>query len=1802
MNIEALRKSRTSTKASLTRIETWFLQNTSSDIVQFEIRLERLKILFRDYEQIQDNIEFLATAEDPDSEDRSIIESRYFDLVSGYIRCIKQLTVLSPDENSVQRNSNQVSEPVSRSQSISVKLPDIKIQVFSGDVTEFESFLQLFDALIIKNPQLSDIQKFIYLKSYLKGEPLQLIDSLKITNENFDIALKTLKCRYENKIIIVNSYLAALLDIPNINKCKSGSLRELATTIQKNIQSLKNLNFSFEELWNVLLIFIFQKKLDYNTRKAFESERDHAEIPSLDTFLKFIEKRCIILESIDSSSPKTQRKFTSTNHITTNKNENNLNYPAHSNNKNDRANTSLTCSFCDKVGHRLYTCYSFKNLSYSDKMKFIKLNKLCQNCLGKHSLDNCSSTKKCSFCARSHNSLLHVNEENNSQHSQTQNSRPDISNKNNSHKFVPQNKNDSIAHSSPKNEFAVLSNCPEKIGNPSTSSHSALSVKSSVVLLATAKVTLYSSQCQPVQAKVLLDTGTQTSLITQKLANKLQCHTYNMALNISGISECTTVSNKMADIVIHSNFNLNKKFKVSCALLPNLTCKLPQYQLLINQLDIPKDVILADNEFFKPSEIDIIIGLDCYYDIILSGIVKLGNKLPVLQESHLGWVIAGVVPKQYTVSNYSHSKFDSHNEIENDGENMSYSFLSTSKVEKFLKKFWDIEETPEKPSQKLILSEDEQLAEKIFTTTTKILENGRFQVNLPFKFPLEPSKLGDSFTIAKKRFLNLENKFLKNPDLFIEYKKFIQEYVELGHAQYVPLTLQNYKFENKYFIPHLCVIREASVSTKLRVVYDASCPSSSGFSLNDICLKGYQVQPDLFDILCRFRFYPCVFTTDIKKMYRQILINPEHTFLQNILWRENQTDQLECIQLNTVTYGTNSAPFLATRILNEIASSNKIDFPLASEAISSQFYMDDGLCGAKNLDSLLQLHSELTSLLNRHGFELHKYCSNEQTFLEKICEKPSDVSYEINPDNVPNKVLGLKWNPTPDVLSISVPENLEISPVTKRKILSIVAQCYDPLGLINPVIVKGKLLVQKLWVLKMDWDVIVTDTDILVEFSNFLKNLSSLVELKIPRFYFLNKNILKVEIHGFSDASLSAYGCCIYFRIIYKDGTVSATLITSKSRVAPVKSITLPKLELCAMLLLSKLVKKVLFVFETKINFHSVNLWADSQVSLYWCQSHASRWSVFVAHRVSQIQSLTENHTWRYVRSADNSADLVSRGLLGKEILKNDLWWHGPNFLLDPDLDLSLKDQPILDVPEKIPEERKSHIVTNLMKDDFWEVLFSKTSTLCRLQRTLAFMFRFIKNIKTKKDERNFGRLSPDELKYSLNFIVRQTQNKYFEKEISEISQKKTLSNKQLLPLYPFLDDSGFLRVGGRLENANVPYQQKHPFLLPAKTHVTNLILNHEHKRLGHAGAQTTLSNVRLRFWPLDSLRAIKKIIRNCITCFRFHKHASDQIMANLPKDRVTVSKPFHKVGIDFGGPFSIKSSRLRKSPPIKAYIAIFVCMVTKAVHIEVVTGLSTDLFLLTLKRFISRRGNPKIIFTDNATNFSGARNELREVYNFFRNTNNVHLIEDFLSQSETSWKFIPPRSPHWGGIWEASVKSAKYHMKRLIGTSNFTFEEFSTIMCQIEAILNSRPLSPLSSDASDLNCLTPGHFLIGSALTAYPERDVTLLSENRLDVFQKISHIQQSFWKRWSVEYLNRLQNRPKWFHEKENIKENDMIILKEDGVPPLYWPLGRIIEAIQGPDGKVRVAKIRTAKGEFTRPITKLCVLPIHPFSQNK
>ena len=389
------------------------------------------------------------------------------------------------------------------------------------------------------------------------------------------------------------------------------------------------------------------------------------------------------------------------------------------------------------------------------------------------------------------------------------------------------------------------------------------------------------------------------------------------------------------------------------------------------------------------------------------------------------------------------------------------------------------------------------------------------------------------------------------------------------------------------------------------------------------------------------------------------------------------------------------------------------------------------------------------------------------------------------------------------------------------------------------------------------------------------------------------------------------------------------------------------------------------------------------------------------------------------------------------------------------------------------------------------------------------------------------------------------------------------------------------------------------PFCYIQIIHLQNLFFDYKHKQLLHPGPQLLLASIRQFYWPIGGLSLAKRIVRNCMVCFKFNPTPATYPMAGLPDNRIKPNLPFQITGLDYAGPFLILNKSGKGAKLIKCFLAVFVCFCTKAVHLEIVSSLTTECFLACLKRFTSRRGVPSQLFSDNGSTFIGAHNELKSVGHFLQA--NQNSIIDSTSHDNIRWVFIPPYTPNFGGLWEAAVKSAKHHLKRALVNHNVTFEEFNTLVVQVEGILNSRPLFSLSNDPNDLSPLTPSHFLIGRSIECVPELDLQEVKSNRLTRFQHVQKLLQQFWSQFSKQYISQLHTQYKWKDGPTKITDGVLVLIRNDKQPPYKWSLGRIIRKFPSRDGISRVAEILTSHGRTIRSIRHLCPLPLQEETDN-
>ena len=892
-----------------------------------------------------------------------------------------------------------------------------------------------------------------------------------------------------------------------------------------------------------------------------------------------------------------------------------------------------------------------------------------------------------------------------------------------------------------------------------------------------------------------------------------------------------------------------------------------------------------------------------------------------------------------------------------------------------------------------------------------------------------------------------------------------------------------------------------------------------------------------------------------------------------------------------VTFGVSASSFAANMAVKQNAIDHAQEFPLAAEIAHKCFYVDDCLTGADDPKSALTLQRQLTSLFARGGFLLRKWNSSDPSVLEEIPEELRDTRdvQTISDMNEYTKTLGIEWNISTDEFHLTIAESTPITTVTKRVIVSDVAKVFDVLGWFSPVIVKMKILLQRLWEIKLDWDDPIPD-DIYQVWSQWRSELPLLTTMHVPRCYFSSKNaVVSTQLHGFSDASEDAYGGVVFLRVEDSRKKVHTTLVISKTKVSPIKRLSIPRLELCGAQVLTRLLCHAKQILNVPVD--SVFAWTDSTVVLGWLSGSPRRFKTFVGNRVSFIIAQLPPERWRHVPGSQNPADCASIGLFPAQLKEHELWWEGPYWL---QLEPSMWPEQLSILSETIPEEERSVCLVATTAAIQPIIPVNRYSKFTVLKRVTAWMFRFIKNVcsSTSASSERHPSLTVAELIAAENYWISIVQKESFPEELDLLRAKLPLpKSTRLLPLHPFLDKSqSILRVGGRLSHSKLCYSKMHPIILHGVHPVTKLIVETEHLRLMHAGPTLLSSSLSQRFHIIGLRMPARSVTRQCVTCKRQSVKPSDQLLGQLPAERVTPASTFNKVGVDYAGPFQIKYGHVRKPIVLKAYICLFVCLAVKAVHLELVSDLTAEAFIAALRRFVARRGCPSLIWSDHGTNFVGANRELREFNVFLSSQITQGAISEFCSSHNIEWKYIPERSPHFGGLWESAVKSVKNHLKCIVSPVKLPFEEFITVLTQVEACLNSRPLIPNNSTDDDgIEVLTPGHFLIGKPVTALPDPQISYRAVALLRRWHLCQCLVRHFWQRWENEYLSSMNKLSKW----RNVTVGDIVILQESGTVPTKWPLGRVLQTYPGQDNLMQVVTLKTAQGTYKRPVSKIAVL---------
>ncbi|XP_055603751.1 uncharacterized protein LOC129751982 [Uranotaenia lowii] len=1404
------------------------------------------------------------------------------------------------------------------------------------------------------------------------------------------------------------------------------------------------------------------------------------------------------------------------------------------------------CKVCNRTDHRLRFCEDFKKLSETERFEIAKKWKLCHICLNEHGRLPCRFQKI----------------------------RCDVGQCRERHHPLLHPTEETVAMNThfPKDANIMFRMIPVVLtfGNKS------------------------------VKTIAFIDEGASVTLMEKSLADKLSLKgekeqlTIKWTADISRIEKESTRANvKISSSLDGEKWLLENVRTVSELLLPKQSLNVSD---LMNQYSFLRGLSVQTYGGKRPG---LLIGLN-NLNLIAPIETKAGKAgEPIAVRSKLGWTVYG--PVNGSSYNTANDYLNVHAEPTN------------QELHDLLKFQYTLEESVWKNPRESV--EDER-ARKILETTTIRIGN-RFETGLIWK--TDDPQFPDSYWMALKRFRQLEKRFSSNPELHLNVCRQIVDYVQKGYAHVATADEISSTDSRKVWYLPLNAVSSKTKPGKTRLVWDAAA-QVEGTSLNSQLLKGPDMLISLPAVINRFRERRIAFGADIKEMYHQLQIRNQDKQAQRFLFRKNSSEPIQIYVMDVATFGATCSPCSAQYVKNLNASEFAQQYPEAAAAIIENHYVDDYYDSVDTSDEAIKRVAQVQYIHSRGGFDIRNWVSNCQEVLDSIDEVKKDQRIHFNKDKQTEneRVLGIIWNPRDDVFSFSTAHRQDVqtyltgeSRPTKRIVMSCVMGFFDPLGLLTPFTVHGKILIQDLWRTGCDWDETINDESFL-KWKRWISLLPLVEQIHIDRCYLGNihsKNVEAVEIHAFSDASEQAYGCAVYFRVSSSEG-VKCSLVMSRTKVAPLKRVSIPRLELMAALLGAKLVKTVL-------NNHSLKVercvfWTDSQTALSWIQSDPHKFQQFVSFRISEIQELTNISDWRWIASKHNIADVLTKWGIGPPLDSNSSWFKGPQFLYEPERPWISENQQLFNTQDEMKSvflnyhsSLQTKPVINVEDFSDWR----------RLVRVTATVYRFVCNLRRKSERKplwcakaegeqvriirvelskNLLPLQQEELLKAETILWKFVQFETFPDELrilSDLNRSEKIPDRPTIakssPLYkltPIIDTDGIIRMGGRLACAeHLPFDKRFPIILPKKHAVTILLIRNYHERYGHANREAVFNELRQKFYIPGLRTAIQQMMKTCMWCKVYRCCPEVPQMAPLPIQRITQQVgPFSSVGVDYLGPLEVAIGRRKE----KRWIAVFTCMGIRAVHLELVYSLTTESCLMALRRFMCKQGTPTEFFSDNGTNFVGAWNEIREKIDY--------ECAESIVDSHIKWNFNPPGTPHMGGIWERMVRSVKEALKAFDDGRKLTDEILLTTLAEAQDMINMRPLTYMPQGVTEEEALTPNHFLRTVKKADGNPVEETQLADALKNIFKRSQYLADKMWQRWCKEYLPSINRRTKWFEDQRRIQKGDLVWVVNNK-DRKQWVRGIVEELLEGLDGRTRQVMVRTAKGINRRAVVNLAVFEL-------
>jgi transposase InsO family protein len=1593
------------------------------------------------------------------------------------------------------------------------------LPIFAGDPKQWPSFIAYYKYSTLYG-NILPWENLMRLNKCLKGVAKEAVYTLLTHPNNVDDIISKLSKRFGRPEYIIGNLLEELERLPSVKN--NHSLVKYATSVSNLITTIKQLN-SNVHIFSPDLLKKLLWKLPEDIQRSWGQFAMMRSNISLVDFNEWMSRMAdAVEETIDTPvfgiSSKDFRK-----------NGNNI--------VNVHSERKIFCFCCNSANHLMTNCPELSAMSYEDRWKTVRQARVCFSCFQKgHGSNKCRIKNPCKIngCKyKKHHTLLHKPENYQS----------------NSKKIEEQN----IASTS-----AEL-NCH------STSTNQVIFKIIPVIL---------SSETNSMVTWAFIDEGSSVSLIDEDIADKLELPGTEDPLCIrwTGNTFKSENNSKRVNLQISGVGAGMKKFQLkNIRTISNLGLPRQSLDVLMLKKQFPylQDVPL---ENYKEVQPQILIGMD-HFKLGLTYEVKEGAwKGPAAVKTRLGWVIVG------------NSKFpeDSQSFCFHicDCENVNH--LEEKDLHQVVRDFFSVENFGVIPMPSDRDSMENMRSIKLFEATTTIIGN-RFQTGLPWKN--EKFVLPDSFSTALRRLHCLESKMSKDLLFANMYKQKMQENFEKGYAR--ELKAAEIKAESGivWYLPHFAV-QNPNKPGKMRIVFDAASLTNK-ISLNSLLLTGPDLYKPLFGVLFKFRENAIAISADIQEMFSQIRIRPVDQNAQRFLWRNKNNDIVHCV-MESLIFGATCSPFIAQMVKNSNAAKFDKQFPRAVEGIIQRHYVDDYLDSFEDVTEAIATAQQVKEIHSKAGFNIRNFISNSSEVVKKMNSSVEDSLVNLNVETgvMTERVLGMFWDTKADVFlfklnpsRISKDVIAKVRILTKREYLRIIMSLFDPLGLLAHYMIYPKIILQNIWKSGVDWDEPIKE-----EHSNmFFKwwnGLSELQGLRIPRCYLSSgSNPENFQLHILVDASEMAFGAVAYLRSINSMREVKLTLLCAKSRVAPLKMLSIPRLELQAAVLGARLAETI--CKEHSIKFKSRVFWSDSKTVLGWLYSDNPRkYKPFVGHRLSEILEKSTISEWSFVPTKDNVADEATKWSKIPKLSFEQRWFSGPEFLLK-----SPKDWPKATIHSCAEEAKAVNLIKNypMILDTLQLNRFSNWGRLCR---AIGYVLLAIENFKLSIEKQQLKHhLTTKEIFEAKNILYRKAQQEVYMAEVSILkSQTKVPNTSSIYKFSPYLDENQVLRVNGRIDALSVGSEEtKRPLILPTKHHITFLIVRWYHLKFKHKMDEFIVNEIRQAFWIPHLRVLVRKVKASCQLCKNNRATAPIVEMSPLPKQRLAAyCKPFTYTGLDFFGPVMVTIGRARH----KRWVALFTCLTTRAVHLELAHDLSSNACILVLRNFINRRGTPIEIISDNGTNFVGTKSEIQGASDAVKGAQTEGTMRGI------KWSFIPPRSPHMGGAWERPIKSVKSVLDKILHEKAPREETFRSFLIEIENILNARPLTYVSLETPCDEALTPNHFLVGSSNGIREPGEYKMELKKQWRIAQELTN---HFWKRWLKEYVPKIIHRPKWHESVDEILVGDVVLILDENSERNSWPKAVVLELHQSKDGKARSATLKTATGFLTRPVHKLVVLDV-------